>query len=42
MARAVLERYQGMEQPVAGLDAVLGAVARRLREAGETWTPPRG
>jgi hypothetical protein len=37
-----LEQYQGMKQPVAGLDAALAAVARRLREAGEAWQPPRG
>jgi hypothetical protein len=37
-----LEQYQGMKQPVAGLAAVLAAVARRLREAGEAWQPPRG
>jgi hypothetical protein len=37
-----LEQYQGMKQPVTGLDAVLAAVARRLREAGGTWKPPRG
>lgn len=37
-----LKQYQGMKQPVAGLEAVLAAVARRLREAGEAWKPPRG
>ncbi|GAA3486098.1 DUF4132 domain-containing protein [Streptomyces cremeus] len=37
-----LHRYAGMELPVAGLDAVLAAIAVRTRDAGRTRDPWEG